>query len=231
MSHFYAFDRKQSMKLLFAGILLAALVFLLGWIVGMLMRSSAPGPVAVADSVETPAETHASESPSAEMDATSTAAGDGSRSTPPPSPDGEGPAEEEASPPRAVPEDAVPEASSDEPPTEDFGPRNRYAVVAADFAVESKARELRDRLLERGYEARMVHTPAEATAGRMGLHSVILGDYARRETAMAAAEQLRGREQTTAVVRTFPASALEPPSETEAISPPGTEAPEAPLSG
>ena len=38
MSHFYAFDRKQSLALLFAGILLAILALMLGWIIGLLMR-------------------------------------------------------------------------------------------------------------------------------------------------------------------------------------------------
>lgn len=307
MSHFYAFDRKQSLLLLFAGILLALLALMLGWIVGLIMRPPvAPQPetatrpplaserlAPVADpqraakdsraAVEKSAgtiETRAEESGSAfqaaangsrsavqgtaretagapqtageeSADALSAAntgdpgaAGDTSAM---PSSTGESPSEmadASGSLADAIPPDAKPRESadgtgngaseeggpssdpsgtgsetSDEESESDFGPRTRYAVVVADFVVESKARELVKTLEEKGYAGRVVHTPPERTAGRMGLYTVILGDYARSAAAEVAAERFAERESTTTVVRRFPAFALLPPPPISAAEP------------
>jgi len=218
MSHFYAFDRKQSLALLFAGILLAILALMLGWIIGLLMRPPiAPAPETV------------SRPPSATPSASAES----------PAEDAPGPAEKadasgslaEAIPPEAKPRESSAgtgsaasgeggssrdssgtgsETSAEDAET-DFGPRTRYAVVVADFVVESKARELVKTLEEKGYAGRVVHTPPERTAGRMGIYTVILGDYARSTTAEVAAERFAERESISTAVRRFPALALLPP--------------------
>jgi hypothetical protein len=338
MSHFYSFDRKQSLLLLFAGILLAILALMLGWIIGLLMRppvAPAPEPAsrppsaserplapsadpqrAAADTRTTVEESASSLQARAEQSgnalqtaanesqggarATASAlqtAGNESRSaaqataqeagsalqaareesadaipgantndptvagdrSAPPSPaagasaeDAPGPvetADASGSLADAIPPDAKPRESADgtgngasgedgssgdpaetgaktadEESESDFGPRTRYAVVVADFVVESKARELVKTLEEKGYSGRVVHTPPERTAGRMGLYSVILGDYARSATAEVAAERFAERESTTTMVRRFPAFALLPPPPPVPIPPPTSAA-------
>ncbi|MFP4032234.1 MAG: SPOR domain-containing protein [Desulfococcaceae bacterium] len=317
MSHFYAFDRKQSLLLLFAGILLAILALMLGWIVGLLMRppampetasrppfaseqplaSSADPQRAAADTRTTVEEsagalqTRAEESGSALQAAANesgsaaqatareaesalpaardesadglsgantddpTGAGDRS-ATPSPAAgasaeDAPGPAETaeasgnlgDAIPPDAKPRESADGTgngasqeggpsrdssgtgaeSSDEESESDFGPRTRYAVVVADFVVESKARELVKALEEKGYAGRVVHTPPERTAGRMGIYTVILGDYARSATAEIAAERFAERESGATAVRRFPAFALLPPPPSPAAPPSAAE--------
>jgi hypothetical protein len=83
-------------------------------------------------------------------------------------------------------------------------------VVVDTFAVASKAEARAAELKGDGYAPRLRATPAERTAGRMGLHSVILGDYPRPETAEAAAERFREREGGTPTVRSVPAADREP---------------------
>lgn len=327
MSHFYAFDRKQSLLLLFAGILLAILALMLGWIIGLLMRPPvAPAPETAsrprsaseqtlappadpqraaadtrraagesaaalqaraeqsgnalqtaanesqgaarataretgsalqtaANESQTAARTTAREAETALQTATAESAGapsaantndptDAGDRSDAPRPTGDSPTEDapgatetadasgslaDAIPPDAKPRESTDgtgngaseegEPSSDSPGSgsessdeeSDFGPRTRYAVVVADFVVESKARELVKTLEEKGYAGRVVHTPPERTAGRMGLYTVILGDYGRSATAEIAAERFSQRESTTTVVRRFPALALLPP--------------------
>lgn len=277
MSHFYAFDRKQSLLLLLTGILLAVLVCLLGWIVGLLMRpapeTAAPAaaqneaerrpgaPPTVADASSTqaaPPDAMASpqavdppapeagvrrttaEARSAGQNATrkaaavmesargaapgtapagpSSSSGSAANSTESsdasaPSPAGSAEAAEpdpESAP--QVPTDAtgVPPENGSEEPAPDFGPDNRFVVVADTFVVGSKAKARVAELKGKGYKPRLLETPAAETAGRMGLYSVILGDYSRMETAEAAAQRFREAGGGTPLVRSVPATELPP---------------------
>lgn len=287
MSHFYAFDRKQSLLLLCTGILLAVLVCLLGWIIGLLMRpapetaapaaaqteqgrrsadsSTASAPLADASSPDaratspavdpsapeaavrqttgearsavqtagqkgtrkaaavmesargrvpqtaspapsSPAESAANSTQSAETSAPSAAGPAGSSEAAGPDPES-GP---------QVPTDATgapPEESSgsgSKEPTPDFGPNNRFVVVADTFVVGSKAKARVAELKANGYAPRLLETPAADTAGRLGLYSVILGDYSRMETAEAAAQRFREAGEGTPMVRSVPATELPP---------------------
>lgn len=269
MSYFYAFDRKQSLLLLFAGILLAVLVLMLGWIVGLLMRPPAGATVSAAavdaakptaaapgaanlprpEDAEEPA-SEAAVSPAADAEKTGAeppkdpgGAADSSPTGPAPPPSEPTESTPKASAPSsisdAIPPDAMPlpkarekgeavapgsEGAAGESGTSDAspGPNRRYAVVLADFVVESKARDLVGVLAGKGYEARIVHRAPGEPSARMDLFTVILGDYPREETAEAAANGLMWKEHVVAVVRAFPAAALRPPSDT-AAPPSGAE--------